>query len=1011
MRRAPIYLVSACSSGDEFVAAFRRYCDKNGLFVPIGDPLAIGRRAWFAVTLADGGVMIEGEAEVVNSARIASVVHGRVGMTLKFLEPDEASKTTLAELERARLAMKPAPPSVPPRPAAIPAEPRPVPPKPQGRIDAVNALAECVAIGDPEPRPAAAPAPAPTPVAAKPAAKIAVPAIPPRAVPNVRKASPSSDTVIVVPPAIAPGPVSDTMVAVAPPEAGIEIATEIATEVANDAVTDTANEPSTEVANEALEANEAAREQADGETTDQTTLPPPRTSTKPGAATPPVVRATPPAGMIAATTVLDTPTSITAVPMPVTMTGSAPTLVGGPIIEPVPSSDPAIPLPAGDSPSDAARRVGVELAEPTDVVSRPDAAAAVTSASNVHALMEQAGRRKTAVGVGPVAAVAARVARAARARDAGKPAPADDARWGESAGPAGREGTGRAPPEDASQEPTGRDQVLDGSVVAAADAGSAPVPADDPVSAPTPVQAIAAEAGSGAITADAVPEAIAVPVRDAAAPPPPPTPIGPLPSGDWTIARDPAAPDGWSEPFATVPASQLAEEVIGGTHPAAAQQRMSARRDALVEAEPKVQIDPTLIEPAIDPAVEPVSYPPVYPASHAAPAGDPRRTSDPALRPLPADGPLPPMSAPPMAQVMPMAQAMPPMMAAPPMAMMVPPIHDLPPDAAMMHVHASSPVIAPLPGYMLAQGPGEAPPMHMQMAVPQQSAFAPHGNAHGIAPPMHTPASPGYAMDPAYGMGPPPVMPPGYASDTALPAQASNRRLIIVLASALVAVLVGIVLLLVFGRRGVLASEPVPHATLDTSGRTAPKTTDSTGTVAAATEHAPGTSEPAPPTTPQAAVAAVGVVAPAAPVRAAQATPCPIEVRSIPNGAELVVGQIAFGKTPRKITLPCGERVELTFRKGKLPPVTRAITPSPAVTQLKVALNKPLHTVKLSSSPPGATITLNGRPLGVTPTTIKVPAGESSTLMLSKDGYETHAETVAPKGSGERVHTQLVRKR
>ncbi|MEO7734865.1 MAG: hypothetical protein ABIY55_28175, partial [Kofleriaceae bacterium] len=148
MTVAPIYLVSACTSGEEFVAAFRRYADKHGLFVPIAAPFAIGRRGRFAVTLRDGGVMVEGEAEVVSSARTPSVLHGRVGMTLKFVEPDPASKTMLAELEKARLSMRPPPPSVAPRPATIPAQPRAIPPAAQGRIDAVNALAECVAIGD-----------------------------------------------------------------------------------------------------------------------------------------------------------------------------------------------------------------------------------------------------------------------------------------------------------------------------------------------------------------------------------------------------------------------------------------------------------------------------------------------------------------------------------------------------------------------------------------------------------------------------------------------------------------------------------------------------------------------------------------------------------------------------------------------------------------------------------------------------------------------------------------------
>jgi hypothetical protein len=143
-----IYLVSACGSGEDFVAAFRRYADRNGLFVPMADPIPAGRRGRFAIALKSGGVMIEGDAEVVSSTRTPSGLHGRAGMTLRFVGPDEQSRTVLVELEKARLAMKPPPPSVPPRPADIPAAPRPVPPRPGGRIDATNALAECVAIGD-----------------------------------------------------------------------------------------------------------------------------------------------------------------------------------------------------------------------------------------------------------------------------------------------------------------------------------------------------------------------------------------------------------------------------------------------------------------------------------------------------------------------------------------------------------------------------------------------------------------------------------------------------------------------------------------------------------------------------------------------------------------------------------------------------------------------------------------------------------------------------------------------
>ena len=55
MTGVPIYLVSACASGEEFVAAFRRYADRNGvIFVPISEPLASGKKARFALTLKDG---------------------------------------------------------------------------------------------------------------------------------------------------------------------------------------------------------------------------------------------------------------------------------------------------------------------------------------------------------------------------------------------------------------------------------------------------------------------------------------------------------------------------------------------------------------------------------------------------------------------------------------------------------------------------------------------------------------------------------------------------------------------------------------------------------------------------------------------------------------------------------------------------------------------------------------------------------------------------------------------
>ncbi|HET9990828.1 MAG TPA: hypothetical protein VFQ65_19995, partial [Kofleriaceae bacterium] len=91
---AALYLVSACASAEEFVAAFRRYADRAGLFVPIAEPLPQGRRGRIALTLKDGRILLEGEVEIAAASARPSPLYGRVGMTLKFVEPDGPTKTT-----------------------------------------------------------------------------------------------------------------------------------------------------------------------------------------------------------------------------------------------------------------------------------------------------------------------------------------------------------------------------------------------------------------------------------------------------------------------------------------------------------------------------------------------------------------------------------------------------------------------------------------------------------------------------------------------------------------------------------------------------------------------------------------------------------------------------------------------------------------------------------------------------------------------------------------------------
>ena len=1176
MTGAPIYLVSACTSGEEFVAAFRRYADKNGLFVPIREPLPVGRRSRFAVTLKDGGVMIEGEAEIVSSARTASVLHGRVGMTLRFLEPDDASKAMLRDLEKARLAMRPAPPSVSPRPAEIPAEPRPVLPPVQGRIDAINALAECVVIGDPDtaavppstttpavlppkagPRfvapivPAVPALPGPPAAPATPAAiSLDAAALPPPPTPppplahadeherskppsNVPRATPQpepphnglpprtdpapaalsisgfSRTMIAVAPLLEPGPTSDTFVAVTPPEPP----------AASPAAT-----PSAAAIPAAAPPTAAPPAAPPLAVTPPTAAPPniaPPPATAPAlsrravemAAIPRPITNPQPAGSPRRETTSDT---MTAVPMPGATTPSAPTEVGGVLVEPLPPIDSVVSAVLLDDPSARTQvHAGVPPRDPPAVAPHDASAAPIDRpAVRPPARAEISTQRGPAVDRAQAKPTAPAPTPPAPATPPSPPevpepkrkpapepvletddtAPADPeaapARGGathigmppipRSAAPvsplpavprpappivaperptileveiAEPTDLSLGPPEPPATvvEPPSQDAVVlglpeapartqrktvlgvviapSGVSVLPANAPTAAGDADDDaslqaadevtgtarvvigehaveVTAPTsppepPFPATAEDAPGAAWTmppAGSTPPS--VPDKAPAAPAASDTPTATLPSGDWTIALDPQAPDGWSEPFEMISPEHLAEDPPSGPAPATVApppprdpvpKRPTPRPDVLPVVEPKVQIDPTLIEP-----LQPVG-------------------SDPPLRPMLPDAP--PGS-------MPLEN----------------PFRRGPSSSVDMPSYGSP------PGSV-----GPAPPLLPMMPSPPQPS--PFVIRRGPLP-AHTGEAPAYPMDPSYQMVPVPGLAapepftaadsglgdPRYASEAALPARAGRRRAIIVIVSALVAVVIGIVLLLVFG--GKHDAGTAPGTTLGTAvdkAGAAPVEPKPTNPTTSPPTSSPGPAKAAPQaTTPPAAApdrAANGpaspdpaTAAPKSPAGSAAPSPgataagsdavagaarpdgdtCFADVSSVPAGAEIVIDQTnVIGTTPQKITLPCGNPVELTIRKGRLVPAVHTVTPTAEGAKLRVALAKPTFQVKVSSTPAGATITMNGKSLGVTPTMIRIPAFEASALMITKDGYATETETVTPKSNGIAVHSTL----
>jgi hypothetical protein len=749
-------------------------------------------------------------------------------------------------------------------------------------------------------------------------------------------------------------------------------------------------------------------------------------------------------------------------------------------------STPAQPLPVAsavrsiaaidpslDPPFDDVE-IEVDIAEPTDLVNLLDLAIAGTSGA-------EPPPRKTVLGVAVPAA----------------------------ASPAASE-----PAPRAADETTGRDRVVAMVIDPALEAmtptemGRPPIPSPATASSPRPFASATRSAnpsaanpmGSGARAPSGVVSTFAriTPAAPGAA----------LPSGDWTIALDPGAPDGWTAPVPTV-GSRAA---TGAEHLPPA-----SRGDALPPPEPKVQVDPTLIEPlhgALSEELMRSASEPPRPIGYAATgAADARGDAGPG--PAAAQGPgatgyasaagyagamggapggssaggtgYPGAGAPsfggaaadaigagaagyadaggtrePEAGAAGYAVAMGYADAA--NASYAAAAGGYPVAAAVGYAgagaggyanagaggHASPGAAVPV---AIDPSPQSQPQSHpsAQPQPPSQPSIPSHSTVHpslhpGFQPsqslppfpplqaslptplptdsfpppyrsPMHPTEAPAYALDPSYQMVPAGVPSPGSVADgsfavprhsaTMLSARGRRRRLVIVIASAALVIAIGVVAL------AMLSGKPddAPR------GNRAPRVPTSVVPRPTQTTLGSATAAPGSAPTPESAPAmrddhTAGAPSAASAPATGATTPtggCFADVSSTPSGAEIVVDDAVLGTTPQAVPLPCGAPVDLEIRKAHLVAVTRTVTPAPGHVKVRVALTKQLALIKVSSAPEGATVTLNGRSLGVTPTTVKVPALESSTLTITKPGYETQTERVSPRSSGTSVRVQLRR--
>jgi hypothetical protein len=1036
----PLYLVSACSSAEEFVAAFRRYADRTGLFVPSVQPLPAGRRGRLAITLKDGGVMIEGDAEILQSSAKPTVLHGRPGMTVKFVDPDEPSKVVIGELEKARLAMKPAPPSVPPRPADIPAEPRAVPPAPGGRIDAANALAECVVIGDvsslevtagppksplgdskfvvpsipavgaprpkspstpPELKPPAPPSDrAKTPTAPPNPASTALPAPPAGSLPkspavqsrmtsigfpaidklpaksesgNVPAIAPKGDSGRVAAPAPssgsgrvaapAPSPGSGRVAAPAPTTGSGRVVSNATTlgMPAIDRKPDAKPAPASPLA-----ASQAAFESKLGAAPGRGDATPPRffhTATVPGTA--PAAAAPPPVSADEEATAIGTapPKKPTDPPMPAAspsgngLRDDEATAIGD-----VPVKKTTDPMPT-TAPIAAAPSNG------------PRADAKVDKKTSIGFPVVRSPFETQPLGLVPPAPAAASASGATPAPDApADPSPPTLPKTPRPAPPQGpRTKSPTAPPgrvrvaTPASPLPVVRMPAKPAPVFGAedekTDLGQAPtvsaVPVD-PIVAPgsggVPKQAegrIAAR--SGGMRASEIMAAI--------------------PSGDWTMSPDESVPH-VLPPEAKVTAPPAEPTPAPGPPPG------PPTGDFIIALDPetgwgepeKLAKNPAgsaTALPAAGRAPSPASGNPIHAVASDKPISvvqwDEKPTGIGESK-IEIDSTL------------------------------------MEPHRAMPNLDATAPQAA-IPGEPPRTPTGESRPLD---AVPPPLAPMPARPTSGFA--MAGAQFPPQRPSVTDIVGYPPV-----ASGTV----AAKKKKMIVLAVVAGLVAVGAIVMLVLTLGGKKASSPAaepgsgsapskvvvpakatppepPPVEMPAKGSATPPA--GSGSQQAAVEPK-GSAQETPPAPEQGSAAAP----PPAPTG-----PCKVQVVTSPLGADIFVGDQKLGTSPASIELPCGSESKIALKKKSFPNTLRAFTPDASkANKLVVKLNRTMLSVKVTSTPAGATITAGGKTMGVTPTTIKLPAGETSTITLTKPGFAADTQKVTPRNNSSSHHVTL----
>lgn len=116
---------------------------------------------------------------------------------------------------------------------------------------------------------------------------------------------------------------------------------------------------------------------------------------------------------------------------------------------------------------------------------------------------------------------------------------------------------------------------------------------------------------------------------------------------------------------------------------------------------------------------------------------------------------------------------------------------------------------------------------------------------------------------------------------------------------------------------------------------------------------------------------------------------CSASITTTPSGALVRANGRYYGETPLDAALPCGQvALQISYRRYATVEKTMTFAADKPA-QIRLALERPRHKLRIVSTPGGATVSVNGAKVGTTPLYATVPGFSMLSIELRRAGFKT----------------------